>query len=177
MCWSGQEQYFDIRIMFARYVDQTITWISLPVLSVPRKSTSFLQYRSCRIEIILLYPISRSINGIDVTHFYSAKRIYSQWDEEKSKVAYKDTSNNLTRYFLDQKYFILAECQVSLHLLVFLFVYQFNFRIGVLVDSSFANDQFRRFSTTFQHNFKICLLWFLHKKNVAFTHISFAVLK
>ena len=53
------------------------SWIRLPVLSVPRKSTSFLQYRSCRIEIILLYPISRSINGIDVTHFYSAKRIFT----------------------------------------------------------------------------------------------------
>ena len=30
-----------------------------------------LQYKSCRIEILLLYPISWSINGIDVTHIYS----------------------------------------------------------------------------------------------------------
>ena len=37
-----------------------------------------------------------------------------------------------------------------LHLLVFSFIYQFNSRIGVLVNSSFANDQFRRISTTFQ---------------------------
>ena len=41
------------------------------------KSTSraslAVQYRSCRIEIILLYPISRGINGIDVTHFYSER--------------------------------------------------------------------------------------------------------
>ena len=43
-----------------------------------------------------------------------------------------------------------------LHLLVFPFVYQFNSRIGVLVYLSFANDQFRRISTTFQHHFKIC---------------------
>ena len=78
------------RILFAKHVDlylmnekfqkETLhmifnSKIRSPVLSVPRKSTSFLQYRSCRIEIILLYPISRSINGIDVTHFYSAKKI------------------------------------------------------------------------------------------------------
>ena len=49
---------------------------------------------------------------------------------------------------------------------------QFNSRKGVLVRSSFANDQFRRISTKFQHHFKICLLWFLHEKNVAFTLIS-----
>ena len=45
-----------------------------------------------------------------------------------------------------------------LHLLVFSFVYQFNSRIGALVNPSFANDQFRRISTTFQHHFKVCLL-------------------
>ena len=55
-----------------------------------------------------------------------------------------------------------------LHLLVFPFVYQFNSRIGVIVYSSFANDQFRRISTTFQHHFKICLLWFLHEKECNF---------
>ena len=55
-----------------------------------------------------------------------------------------------------------------LHLLVFPFVYQFNSRIGVLVHSSFANDEFRRISTTFQHHFKICLLWFLHEKECSF---------
>ena len=38
-----------------------------------------------------------------------------------------------------------------LHLLVFPFVYQF-----------------RRISTTFQHHFKTCLLWFLHEKNCSF---------
>ena len=59
-----------------------------------------------------------------------------------------------------------------LHFLVFPFVYQFNSRIGVLLQSSFANDQFRRISTTFQHHFKIFLLWFLHKKECSFyTHL------
>ena len=59
-----------------------------------------------------------------------------------------------------------------LHLLVFPFVYQFNSRIGVLVSSSFANDEFRRISTTVQHLFKICLLWFLHEKECSFhTHL------
>ena len=47
-----------------------------------------------------------------------------------------------------------------LHLLVFPFVYQLN--SGVLVHSSFGNDQFRRISAVFQHHFKICLFWFLH---------------
>ena len=64
-----------------------------------------------------------------------------------------------------------------LHLLVFPFVYQFNSIIGVLVNSSFANDQFRIISTTFQHHFKIFCCGFYMKKNVAFTLISFAVLK
>ena len=48
-----------------------------------------------------------------------------------------------------------------LHLSVFPFVYQFNSRTGVLVHSSFANDYLRSISTTFEHHFKICLLWFL----------------
>ena len=56
-------------------------------------------------------------------------------------------------------------------------VYQFNSRIGVLIHSSFANDYFRRISTTFQHHFKICFCVFYMKKKVAFTLISFAVLK
>ena len=30
--------------------------------------------------------------------------------------------------------------------------------------------------TSFQHHCKICFLWFVHEKNVAFTLISFAVL-
>ena len=51
-----------------------------------------------------------------------------------------------------------------LHRLVLPFVHQFNFRIEVLVYSSFGNDQLRKISTTFQHHFKIWLLWFLHKK-------------
>ena len=53
-------------------------------------------------------------------------------------------------------------------LLVFPFVYPFNSRTGVLVHSSIANDYFRRISTTFQHHFKICLLWFLQKKEYSF---------
>ena len=45
---------------------------------------------------------------------------------------------------------------------------------GVLVNSSFANDQFRAISTTFQHHFKICLLWFLHEKECSFyTHLFY----
>ena len=49
----------------------------------------------------------------------------------------------------------------------FPFVYQFSYRIGVLVHSSFA-----RISTTFQHRFKICLSWFLHEKECSFyTHL------
>ena len=40
----------------------------------------------------------------------------------------------------------------------FSFIYRFNSRLGVLVHSSFANDQFTKISTTFQHHFKICLL-------------------
>ena len=51
-----------------------------------------------------------------------------------------------------------------LHLLVFSFVHQFNSRIWVLFHSLFACEKFRRISTTFQHHFKICLMWFLHKK-------------
>ena len=42
-----------------------------------------------------------------------------------------------------------------LHLLVFPFVYQFNSRVGVLVNSSFANDKFRRISTTFRNMFVV----------------------
>ena len=41
-----------------------------------------------------------------------------------------------------------------LHLLVFPVIYQFNSRIGVLVHSSFANDQFRWILASFQHHFK-----------------------
>ena len=34
------------------------------------------------------------------------------------------------------------------------------------------NDQFRRISTTFQRRFKICLLWFLYRKECSFyTHL------
>ena len=62
-----------------------------------------------------------------------------------------------------------------LQLLLFPFIYPFNSRIRVLVQSSFANEEFRRISTTFQHHFKIC--GFYMKKNVAFALISFVVLK
>ena len=57
---------------------------------------------------------------------------------------------------------------IHLHLLVFPFVYQFNSRIRILVYSSFASDKLRRISKTFQHNFKMCSLWFLHKKECSF---------
>jgi hypothetical protein len=61
-----------------------------------------------------------------------------------------------------------------LHLLVFPFIYQFNTRIVALVCSSFANEGF-------QHHFSIILrlvcCGFYMKMNVAFTLISFAVLK
>ena len=50
-------------------------------------------------------------------------------------------------------------------------------QIGFLVRSSFANDNFRRISTTLQHHFKMCLLRFYMKKRGAFTLIFFAVLK
>ena len=63
---------------------------------------------------------------------------------------------------------------LHLHLLVFPFVYQFNSRIGVLFHSSFALTDSEGFliSTTFQHHFKMCLLWFLHEKECSFyTHL------
>ena len=55
-----------------------------------------------------------------------------------------------------------------LHLLVFPFDYRFHSRIEALVCSSFANDKFRWISTSFQHHFKICLLWLLHEKECSF---------
>ena len=55
-----------------------------------------------------------------------------------------------------------------LYLLVFPFVYQFYSIIEALVSSSFANDEFRRISVSFQHHFKICLLWLLHEKESSF---------
>ena len=59
-----------------------------------------------------------------------------------------------------------------LHLLVLPFVYLFSSRIGVLTHSLFANDLFKRISTTFQQHFKICFLWFLHEKECSFyTHL------
>ena len=68
-------------------------------------------------------------------------------------------------------------CGFHLHLLVFPFVYNFHFRIKVLDCLSFANDQFRRISASFQNLFVVirsCDSYM--KKNVAFTLISFAVL-
>ena len=55
-----------------------------------------------------------------------------------------------------------------LYLLVFPFVYQFYSIIEALVSSSFANDEFRRISVSFQHHFKIYLLWLLHEKECSF---------
>ena len=40
--------------------------------------------------------------------------------------------------------------------------------IEALFSSSFANDYFRRISSSFQDHFKIYLLWFLHEKNCSF---------
>ena len=60
-----------------------------------------------------------------------------------------------------------------LHLLIFFFVYQFNSKIGSLVCSSFANNS----SKGFQHNFNIISKFVCKKNNVAFTLISFALLK
>ena len=58
--------------------------------------------------------------------------------------------------------------EFHLQLLVSLFIYQFNSRIVTLVCSSFANDWFRRISTSFHHDFKIWLLWLLHEKEYNF---------
>ena len=55
-----------------------------------------------------------------------------------------------------------------LYLLVFPFAYQFYSIIEALVSSSFANDEFRRISVSFQHHFKIYLLWLLHEKECSF---------
>ena len=55
-----------------------------------------------------------------------------------------------------------------LHLLVLPFIYQYYSRIEALVSSSFANDEFRRISVSFQHHFKIYLLWLLHEKECSF---------
>ena len=47
-------------------------------------------------------------------------------------------------------------------------VYQFYPIIEALVSSSFANGKFRRISVSFQHHFKIYLLWLLHEKECSF---------
>ena len=60
-----------------------------------------------------------------------------------------------------------------LQLLVFPFVYQFNSRIGVLVNSSFAEGFQQRFSIISK---SVCCGFYM-KKTVDFTLISFAVLK
>ena len=57
---------------------------------------------------------------------------------------------------------------------IYIFWYSLSSTSSIL---EFANVQFRRISTTFQNHFKICLLWFYMKKNVALTLVSFAVLK
>ena len=71
-------------------------------------------------------------------------------------------------WFLSQKVIDLFYGGFHLHLLVFPFIYQFNYRIEALVCSSFANDYFRRISPSFHHHFKICLLWYLHEKEYSF---------
>ena len=55
-----------------------------------------------------------------------------------------------------------------LYLLEFPFIYQLYSRIEALVSSSFANDLFKRIPASFQHHFKICLLWLLHEKECTF---------
>ena len=62
-----------------------------------------------------------------------------------------------------------------LHLLVFPFVYQFKSRIGVLVHSSFANDEnYNNFSASFQILFVVVFTW----KRMQLLHLSlFPVLK
>ena len=64
-----------------------------------------------------------------------------------------------------------------IHLLVFPFVYQFTSRIGVLVNSSFEMTSSERFQQHFNIISKSVCCGFYMKKNVAFTLISFAVLK
>ena len=59
-----------------------------------------------------------------------------------------------TTEFSEEEKFLISHILLvyggfHLHLLVFPFVYQFNSRIGVLVNSSFANSYFRMISTTF----------------------------
>ena len=60
-----------------------------------------------------------------------------------------------------------------LHLLVFPFIYQFNSRIRVLVNSHHLQmTSPEGILTMFQHHFKVCLLWFLHEKDCSFyTHL------
>ena len=56
-----------------------------------------------------------------------------------------------------------------LHLLVFPFVYQFKSRIGVLVHSSFANDEnYNNFSASFQILFVVVFTW----KRMQLLHLS-----
>ena len=67
-------------------------------------------------------------------------------------------------FFLKEKnifsYFFFVLGGFHLHLLVFPLVYQFNSRIGVLVNSSFANDcivekDFNNISASFQNMFVV----------------------
>ena len=62
----------------------------------------------------------------------------------------------------------------SFHLCLFdfHFIYQFYFLMTTLVKSAFWNTADLLIFKSFQHHFKICLLWFLHKKRCSFyTHL------
>ena len=80
-----------------------------------------------------------------------------------SKSAYYYVPSSSTTY----------QCKTNLDTLLYLehfrpFVYQFNSRTEALVCWSFANDLFRRISTSFHHHFIIWLLWLLHEKECSF---------
>ena len=53
------------------------------------------------------------------------------------------------------------------------FGFIFGLSVQVLFCSSFANYWFKRISARFQHHFRICLLWFLHKKECTFYNYRF----
>ena len=77
--------------------------------------------------------------------------------------------NNITVYELSQYSIPLIDIGgLHLPLLVFPFVYQFNSRIGLLVCSSFANDQFKRISALFQNLFVVVFI----QKRMQLLHLS-----
>ena len=66
-----------------------------------------------RVELKSYYCIQYHGALTELTSLtFTQLKEYSRWDEEEFEVAYKDTSNDLTRYSLDRKYSIWAECRV-----------------------------------------------------------------